>query len=186
MTPSENIKAMSRRHFLTQCAGGIGSLALGSLMGCGTSSSGLGLIDATNPLSVRPPHFPGKAKNVIYMHMAGAPSQLELFDYKPELSKLDNQDCPPSLLEGKRFAFIRGVPKMLGPKTNFLQRGQSGAWVSENLPQFSTIVDEVSFIKAVTTDQFNHAPAQLYVHTGAPRLGRPSLGSWVTILECTR
>jgi hypothetical protein len=180
MTPSENIKAMSRRHFLTQCAGGIGSLALGSLMGCGTSSSGLGLIDATNPLSVRPPHFPGKAKNVIYMHMAGAPSQLELFDYKPELSKLDNQDCPPSLLEGKRFAFIRGVPKMLGPKTNFLQRGQSGAWVSENLPQFSTIVDEVSFIKAVTTDQFNHAPAQLYVHTGAPRLGRPSLGSWVT------
>jgi hypothetical protein len=112
--------------------------------------------------------------------MAGAPSQLELFDYKPVLKKLDGQDCPPSLLEGKRFAFIRGVPKMLGPQANFNQFGESKAWVSENLPHFSTIVDEVSFLKAVTTDQFNHAPAQLLMQTGNPRLGRPSMGAWVT------
>jgi hypothetical protein len=120
------------------------------------------------------------AKSIIYLHMAGAPSQLELFDYKPELMKMDGQDCPPSLLAGKRFAFIRGVPKMLGPQAKFAQYGQSRAWVSENLPHFSTVVDEVSFLKAVTTDQFNHAPAQLMVHTGSPRLGRPSMGSWVT------
>jgi hypothetical protein len=94
--------------------------------------------------------------------------------------KLDGNDCPPSLLEGKRFAFIRGVPKMLGPQAKFAQYGQSGAWVSEHLPHFSKIVDEVTFLKAVTTDQFNHAPAQLLVHTGGPRLGRPSMGSWVT------
>ena len=104
--------------------------------------------------------------------MAGAPSQLELFDYKPALMKLDGQDCPQSLLEGKRFAFIRGVPKMLGPQAKFAQYGESRAWVSEHLPHFSTIVDEVSFLKAVTTDQFNHAPAQLLVHTGGPRLGQ--------------
>ncbi len=112
--------------------------------------------------------------------MAGAPSQLELFDYKPELMKMDGQDCPKSLLEGKRFAFIRGVPKMMGPQAKFAQYGQSGAWVSEHMPHLSTIVDELSFLKAVTTDQFNHAPAQLMVHTGSPRMGRPSLGSWVT------
>jgi hypothetical protein len=124
--------------------------------------------------------FPGKARAVIYLHMAGAPSQLELFDYKPELQKLDGQDCPPSLLEGKRFAFIKGVPKMLGPQATFGQYGQSGTWVSDYLPHFSTIVDEVALIKSVTTDQFNHAPAQLMMHTGAARLGRPSIGSWVT------
>ncbi|RYY19595.1 MAG: DUF1501 domain-containing protein, partial [Chitinophagaceae bacterium] len=113
-------------------------------------------------------------------HMAGAPSQLELFDYKPELEKLDGLDCPPSLLEGKRFAFIRGVPKMLGPQAAFKQRGESGAWVSDNLPHFANVADEVSFIKAMTTDQFNHAPAQLLMHSGGARLGRPSMGSWVS------
>jgi hypothetical protein len=112
--------------------------------------------------------------------MAGAPSQLELFDYKPELQKLDGQDCPPSLLEGKRFAFIKGVPKMMGPQATFSKFGQSGTWVSDYLPHFSTIVDEVALIKSVTTDQFNHAPAQLMMHTGSARLGRPSIGSWVT------
>jgi len=114
------------------------------------------------------------------MHMAGAPSQLELFDYKPDLLKLDGQDCPQSLLEGKKFAFIRGVPKMLGPQAKFKQHGQSGLWLSDNLPHLATAVDEISILKAVTTDQFNHAPAQLMMHTGSARLGRPSIGSWVT------
>ena len=112
--------------------------------------------------------------------MAGAPSQLELFDYKPALAKLDGQDCPASLLEGKKFAFIRGVPKMMGPQATFKQYGESRAWVSEHLPHFSSIVDEVTFLKAVQTDQFNHGPAQLLMHTGSPRLGRPSMGAWVT------
>jgi hypothetical protein len=103
-----------------------------------------------------------------------------LFDYKPELQKLDGQDCPPSLLEGKRFAFIKGVPKMMGPQATFRQYGQSATWVSDYLPHFSSIVDDVALIKSVTTDQFNHAPAQLMMHTGGARLGRPSIGSWVT------
>src|SRR5574339_492036 len=107
-----SIKEITRRHFLSQCAGGSGTLALGSLMGCGTGSGKVGAFNPAKPLQIKPPHFPAKAKNVIYMHMAGAPSQLEFFDYKPELAKLDNRDCPPSVLEGKRFAFIRGVPKM--------------------------------------------------------------------------
>lgn len=171
----------TRRHFLRESAFGLGGLAMGSLFACNTSASkSQPLFNPAEPMAARIPQFPGKAKSVIYLHMAGAPSQLELFDFKPELQKLNGQDCPPSLLEGKRFAFIRGVPKMMGPQVNFQQRGQSGAWVSDNLPHFATVADEVSFLKAVTTDQFNHAPAQLLMHTGTPRLGRPSIGSWVT------
>lgn len=173
----------SRRHFLKESAMGLGALALGSLLqgcGLGTTSKAAPLFDPAHPLAPRVPHFAGRAKSVIYLHMAGAPSQLELFDYKPELQKLDGQDCPPSLLEGKRFAFIRGVPKMLGPQVRFAQHGESRTWLSDNLPHLSTVVDEISFLKAVSTDQFNHAPAQLLVHTGSARLGRPSLGAWVT------
>ncbi len=176
------LQYFSRRHFLKESAMGLGGLALGALLGCHRGPGGGTPIvfDPAHPLEPKLPPFAGKAKSVIYLHMAGAPSQLELFDYKPELMKMDGQDCPPSLLAGKRFAFIRGVPKMLGPQAKFDQYGESRAWVSEHLPHFSKIVDEVSFLKAVTTDQFNHAPAQLLVHTGSPRLGRPSMGSWVT------
>lgn len=173
----------TRRHFLKECAMGFGALALGSLAGsCSNSSSSTSkiLFDAANPLAPKLPQLPPKVKSVIYLHMAGAPSQLELFDYKPELAKLDGQDCPASLLEGKKFAFIRGVPKMLGPQARFQQRGESGLWISNNLPHFASIADEVTILNAVTTDQFNHAPAQLLMHTGTPRLGRPSIGAWVT------
>jgi hypothetical protein len=176
----------TRRHFLKESAMGFGALALGSfLQSCGLGSSAKTAsnafpFDPAHPLAPKLPQFPGRAKSVIYLHMAGAPSQLELFDYKPELQKLNGQDCPQSLLEGKKFAFIRGVPKMLGPQAQFAQHGQSGAWVSEHLPHLASVVDEISFLKACTTDQFNHAPAQLLMQTGSPRLGRPSLGSWVT------
>jgi hypothetical protein len=173
----------TRRHFLKESAMGLGALALGSLVGsCGSGSSSTNQVqfDAAHPLAPKLPQFAGKARSVIYLHMAGAPSQLELFDFKPALTKLDGQDCPQSLLEGKRFAFIRGVPKMMGPQAEFKQHGESGAWISNYLPHLQTVADEVSFLKAVTTDQFNHAPAQLLMHTGAPRLGRPSMGSWVT------
>ncbi|EFK56629.1 DUF1501 domain-containing protein [Sphingobacterium spiritivorum] len=177
------LQAVTRRHFLKDCVAGIGSIALGSLLAsCGGSAQGDAPLNlnALNPMIPRAPHFPAKAKSVIYLHMAGAPSQLELFDYKPELHKLHNKPCPDSLLKGKKFAFIRGTPNMLGPQATFAQYGESGAWISDHLPHFSKVADEVSFLKAVHTDQFNHGPAQLFMHTGSARLGRPSIGSWVT------
>lgn len=165
----------TRRHFLQKCISGIGALALGSFLDQ-SLLHGQPMISASNTA----PHFAPKAKHIIFLHMAGAPSQLELFDYKPLLQRLDGQDCPPSLMEGKRFAFIRGVPKMLGPQSTFRQHGASGAWVSDYLPGFSKVTDEVCFIKSMYTNEFNHAPAQFYMHTGSPRTGRPSMGSWVT------
>jgi hypothetical protein len=183
----QKLQTQTRRHFLMDCVSKVGGLALAPLLfGCeigknGQAKDGLNLSERDlNPLAPLPPPFAGKAKSIIYLHMAGAPSQLELFDFKPELAKLHDQDCPESLLEGRKFAFIRGVPKMLGPQAKFNQHGQSGAWVSDYLPHFSKVVDEVAFLKAMHTDQFNHGPAQLFMQTGSPRLGRPSLGSWVT------
>jgi hypothetical protein len=173
----ESARLETRRHFLKQCGSGLGALALGSLLGsCGTRETAT----VANPMAPKQPHFAPKVKSVIYLHMAGSPSQLELFDYKPQLQKWHGQDCPQSFLEGKTFAFIRGVPKMLGPQAQFAQHGQSGAWVSEHVPHFQSVVDEVTFLKAMYTDQFNHAPAQLLMHTGTPRLGRPGMGTWVT------
>lgn len=184
------VEANTRRHFIKQCATGIGGMAMGSfLWSCGlgqkelsgTKKSGFSLTERDlNPLATLPPPFAPKVKSVIYLHMAGSPSQLEMFDYKPELAKLHNQDCPQSLLQGKKFAFIRGTPKLLGPQAKFEQIGESGNWVSDNLPHFKAVADEVAFLKAVHTDQFNHGPAQLFMHTGSARLGRPSIGSWVT------
>ena len=174
---------ITRRHFLYECGFAFGGLAMGALgfAGCSPKRPAKNdLFSASHPLIPKAPHFPGKAKSVIYLHMAGAPSQLDLFDYKPELKKMNGQLCPPSFLEGKKFAFIRGVPKMLGPQAEFKQRGQSGAWVSDNLPHLGSVADEITFLKAMQTDQFNHAPAQLLLHTGTARLGRPSMGSWVT------
>ncbi|HEX6961480.1 MAG TPA: DUF1501 domain-containing protein, partial [Lacipirellula sp.] len=108
------------------------------------------------------------------------PSQLDLFQYKPDLAKLDGKDCPASLLEGKRFAFIRGVPKLLGPQAKFAQHGESGAWLSNRLPHFARVVDKVCFIHSMQTDQFNHGPAQLLAHTGNQNLGYASMGAWAT------
>ncbi|MCB0686640.1 MAG: DUF1501 domain-containing protein [Saprospiraceae bacterium] len=163
----------TRRHFLRKCMSGMGALTLGTMVN-------QPLFASENPLDLPNPHFSPKAKHVIYLHMAGAPSQLELFDYKPLLEKLNGQDCPASLLEGKRFAFIRGVPKMLGPQSTFKQHGASGAWISDYLPHFSGVADDVCFIKSMYTNEFNHAPAQFYLQTGSPRTGRPCMGSWVT------
>ncbi|MDZ4699411.1 MAG: DUF1501 domain-containing protein [Rhodothermales bacterium] len=165
----------TRRHFLRTCSSGLGAAALTSLLGaCGGART-----PAKEVLHAASRVAP-KARSVIFLHMEGGPSQLELFDYKPALARLDGQECPPSLIEGKRFAFIEGVPKMLGPHTTFRRHGRSGAYVSDVLPHFATIVDEVAFLKAVHTDQFNHAPAQLLFYTGHARTGRPSMGSWVT------
>ncbi|MBC7569513.1 MAG: DUF1501 domain-containing protein [Spirosoma sp.] len=175
----------TRRHFLHTCTTGLGAMALSStLSGCGlfdkTGQPPVGSSLTDKPTAPQSAQFRPKAKQIIYIHMAGSPSQLELFDYKPELVKYNGKDCPQELLEGKKFAFIRGVPKMLGPQGKFAQYGQSGAWVSDYLPHLQGVVDDVSFLKAMHTDQFNHAPAQLLMHTGGARLGRPSMGSWVT------
>ena len=168
---------LNRRQFFRSAAFGIGGLALGSMMGC-KPKTGASIEEAI--LNSIGRHFAPKAKRVIFLHMAGAPSQLELFDYKPELAKLDGQACPPSFLEGKRFAFIRGVPDMLGPQFSFQRYGETGSYVSEMLPHFTKVVDEVAFLKAVKTEEFNHGPAQLFMHTGNNQPGRPSFGSWVT------
>ena len=176
-----NLQQTTRRHFLRESATGLGAIWLAMQNGqVSADELTTPLHSADNPLSPLAPPFPAKAKRVIYLHMIGAPSQLELFDFKPELQRLDGQECPSEFLEGKRFAFIQGTPRMLGPQYPFKQHGKSGAWVSDRLPLFSQHVDDVCFIKTMQTDQFNHGPAQLMVHTGQAGMGSPSIGSWVT------
>ena len=175
----EHLRYITRRHFLKNCTTGLGAAALSSMIGCNAAVQSMADTTRATPLGVLPSHFPAKAKHVIFLHMAGAPSQLELFDYKPDLAKLHGQLCPDSLLEGKRFAFIKGVPKMLGPQATFKQHGDSGAWISNRLPYLAQEADKLTFLKALHTDEFNHAPAQLLLHSGSPRLGRPSMGSWI-------
>ena len=178
-----NARFNTRRHFLKECTLGLGGIALGSFLNSCSSknvSFNYNADRSLNPLAPIAPPFSPKVKSVIYLHMVGAPSQLELFDYKPELQKLHNKPCPESLIAGKQFAFIEGTPNMLGPQATFTKQGESGNWISNHIPHFKNIIDEVTFLKAVHTDQFNHGPAQLLMHTGSPRLGRPSIGSWVT------
>lgn len=130
-------------------------------------------------VSRRQPHFLPRAKHLIHLHMVGAPSQLDLFDPKPELIQRDGQPCPQSFLDGKRFAFLRGHPKLAGSRFQFRSCGQSGAQISELLPQLAGVADELTLIRSLHTEEFNHAPAQLFLHTGFGQLGRPSLGAWL-------
>jgi hypothetical protein len=171
----------TRRHFLRDCASGLGALWLASTAqrawGASTSPEDR---DPARPLHPRPAPSKARARRVIYLHMAGSPSQLELFDYKPTLAQMDGRDCPASLLAGRQFAFIQGVPKMLGPQFPFRQHGRSGQWVSDRLPLFASVVDDVCFIKSMVTDQFNHGPAQLLLHTGTQNPGAASAGAWAT------
>lgn len=185
----DQLEHETRRHFLSQCTTGLGGLWLASQLQGSGSPRMAAASEATsftpqhstqNPLSAIAPPLPATAKRVIYLHMIGAPSQLELFDFKPDLQKLNGKPCPQSFLEGKRFAFIQGTPTMLGPQYDFKQHGESGAWVSDRLPMLAKHADDLCFIKSMQTDQFNHGPAQLMVHTGQARMGYPSIGSWVT------
>jgi hypothetical protein len=152
----------------------LGSLALGWLLG--EEAAGEAAVDAT---AARQPHFKPRAKNVIFLHMVGAPSQLDLFDYKPTLQQFDGQLCPQHLLEGKRFAFLRGHPKLLGTNFKFSRHGASGTEISELLPHLASVADDMAVVKTLHTEQINHGPAQLMFHTGFGRFGRPSVGSWV-------
>lgn len=168
----DHLLHQSRRQFLSKCVAGVGSAWLSSMAG---KAFGAGSeLDSTIS------HITPKAKRVIFLHMAGAPSQLELFDYKPELAKYDGKSTPEEYLAGQRFAFIQGVPKLMNSIYPFHQAGESGQWISDRLPWFEKVIDEVCFIKSMHTNQFNHAPAQLLLHTGNANLGNPSIGSWVT------
>jgi hypothetical protein len=175
------LQLATRRHFFSQCGVGLGKLALLSLL---NDRSIFAETAAANPMQARPGHFPAKARSVIYLFMAGGPSQLELFDFKPSLQKYNNQAVPDSLIEGKRFAFMdsftKDKPKLLGTSRAFKQHGLGGAWVSDLLPHIAGISDEVSFLKGVSAENFNHGPAKCFVNTGSTRFGRPSMGSWIT------
>lgn len=177
----DHLQLVTRRHFLRDCSTGLGAMFLASQLGqVGSASAKAITRDSAAPLAPAAPHHQPKAKRVIFLHMAGAPSQLELFDYKPELERLNGKPCPQEFLEGKRFAFIQGTPNMMGPLYPFHRAGQSGQWISDRLPHFERNIDDVCFIKSMQTDQFNHAPAQLMFHTGNQNLGYPSMGSWLT------
>jgi hypothetical protein len=179
MTPQfDYLHGITRRHFLRHCHVGLGGIALATLLG---ERAGGGPSAPPNPLAIRPPVLPAKAKHVIFLHMAGGPSHLELFDYKPELVKRNGQACPDEFLKGQRFAFIKGVPKLLGTMYSFAQYGQNGAWFSSLLPHLSRVADDLTIVRSMTTEQFNHAPAQLLMHTGSQISGSgASLGSWAT------
>ncbi len=167
---------LTRRHFLRDCQVGLGGIALSS-MGAGPLT---GAELPESPLATRKPHFTPKAKRVVYIHCAGSPPHLDLLDYKPELVKRSGQDCPDEFVKGKEFAFTKGMPKLMGTPRKFSQHGQGGTWMSDAIPHFHGIADEMCVIRSMHTDQFNHAPAQLFLLTGSPRQGRPSMGSWVT------
>jgi Protein of unknown function (DUF1501) len=168
--------SLTRRALLQHSGLGLGSLALSCLL----SDEARGGPSSAEPLALRPTHHPATAKSVICLHMVGAPSQLDLFDYKPTLQKFDGQPCPQELIEGKRFAFLRGHPSLLGTKFQFARHGQSGLELSELLPHLATVADDIAVVKTLHTEQINHGPAQIMFHTGFGRFGRPTLGSWVS------
>jgi hypothetical protein len=165
---------ITRRWFFKECSLGLGAVALSSLLG---ETAGA---ETTNPLSPKLANLAPKAKRVIYLFMAGAPSHLELFDNKPELAKWNGKLPPAELLKGYRAAFINPNSALLGPKFKFSRHGQSGAELSELLPRLGEVVDDIAIVKSMHTDAFNHAPAQILMNTGSTQFGRPSFGAWAT------
>ncbi len=168
--PMNTLQYQTRRHFFSRCGVGLGSMALSSLMA------------REDALAPKKTHFPAKAKNVIFLFMAGGPSQLEMFEHKPLLTQLNGKPIPDSYVKGKRFAFMDSSHRsdLLGPRIGFKQHGQCGAWVSDYLPYTAKIVDDISIVTTCKTELFNHAPAKLYMNTGSGLFGRPSMGAWVT------
>ena len=172
-------EGMTRRHFFGRSGLGLGAVALASLLNPGRVGAAP---DA--PLAMRPPTHRRRAKNIIQLFMAGGPSQLDLFDYKPRLTQFNGQPIPDSYLAGKRFAFMDSSFKnrstLLGTRREFRQHGGSGMWISDLMPHTASIVDEVTFVRSCATEVFNHAPAKLFLNTGSSQFGRPSVGAWVT------
>ena len=171
------LRAITRRHFFKQSGFGIGGVALSALL-----DERLFAQQADGPLAPRAPHFAPKAKHIIYLFMAGAPTQLDLFDNKPALQKYDGQEIPAEFIpKGERFAFIKGTPRLLGSPFTFKKHGQSGAELSELLPHLASIADDIAIVRSMHTTQFNHAPGQIFMNTGSQVFGRPSIGSWLTL-----
>lgn len=181
-----HLRKITRRHLFQQVGTGIGALALTTLLQQSGFADDIVRIAgaADNPLASKQPHFPARAKNVIYIHLVGAPSHLDLFDYKPELQKRNGELCPDEFFEGKQLAFIRKQPSLLGTPNDkqfrFTKCGNSGIEISNLLPHLQQVVDEITFNRSMHTDQFNHAPAQMLMLTGFQRFGRPSIGSWAS------
>jgi hypothetical protein len=176
----EWLLARTRRHFFRECALGVGSLALTSLTHPHLFGKTPTLASQDDPTAPKKPHFAAKAEHIIYLHMAGAPSTLDLFDPKPKLQEMNGKVCPEEYVRGQQFAFLRGKPILLASPHQFAPRGKCGQMISDVLPHLHTVADEICVIRSMHTDQFNHAPAQLFVHTGSPRLGRPSMGAWLS------
>jgi Protein of unknown function (DUF1501) len=176
-TMGTELATQTRRYFFRDCSIGLGGMALGSML---TEHFSLSAEPNNNPLAAKSPHFAPRAKSVIFMFMAGGPSQLELFDPKPKLKSLDGQVIPQSFVKNQRFAFIKQDAKLLGTRRKFEQHGDSGTHVSECLPYTAGIVDDITIIRSMATDVFNHGPAKFFMNTGHNRVGRPSMGAWLT------
>jgi hypothetical protein len=167
------LRDQTRRHFFENCAMGAGAIGLASLMQSEQrAQAGTGKLNGT--------HHPPKAKNVIYMFMAGGPSQLEMFDFKPKLQELEGKVIPESYVEGKQFAFLKKDAKLLGTRRKFKKHGESGMELSEVVPHLAEVADDITILKSMKTDVFNHGPAKLFMNTGTQQFGRPSMGAWVT------
>jgi hypothetical protein len=177
LVSDELLRSSTRRHFFRQTGFGVGTAALAGLLNETLFASEN---NAANSVGPKAPMFPAKAKSVIYLFMAGAPSQVDLLDPKPTLQKFDGQNVPAELMKGERFAFIKGTPKLLGSPYEFKRCGKSGAGISELLPHLQEQADNITIIRSLHTTQFNHAPAQIYMNTGFQIIGRPSMGSWMT------
>ena len=182
LSKERTLQEVTRRHFFANSGFGIGSLGLASILGqdllAGEGNDLQSL--AENPLKEKSGHFPGKAKRVIYLFMAGGPSQLELFDNKPKLQEMDGQVIPESYVANKRFAFLKKDAKLLGTRRKFKNWGECGSEISELLPELGSCADDVAIIRTMKTDVFNHGPAKLFMNTGFQRFGRPAMGAWVT------
>jgi hypothetical protein len=184
------LRGITRRHFFEECGVGVGKIALASaLLGgvknvFGSATTRPAVVPTTgapiNPMAVKPPHFPAKAKRVIYLFQVGAPSQLDLFDPKPTLAKYDGQPIPSDFVKDQRYAFIEKNAALMAGRYKFNKCGKSGIELSEMLPELAKVADDICLIRSMHTDQFNHAPGQIFVQTGSAQLGRPCMGSWVS------
>jgi hypothetical protein len=172
----ESLQYKTRRHFFKQCSMGLGGVALADML----STEAMALEAPGNPLLPKLPPFAAKAKRVIYLHLTGSPPHLDMWDHKPELVKRDGQECPDEYIKGKKFAFTSGTPKLMGSPRTFKQYGKNGLWMSDAIPHLHGVADDLCIINSMTTDHFNHAPAELFVHTGFQQPGRPTFGAWTT------
>jgi hypothetical protein len=172
----EHLQHQTRRHFLSSA----GQFSLGAIAMQALGENAAAAAPVANPFAAKPAPAPAKVKRVIYLHMSGGPPHLDIFDYKPELVKRNGQNAPDAFVKGKTFAFTSGVPKLMGTPRTFTQHGEGGIWMSDAVPNFQSVANEMCVIKSMFTEQFNHAPAELLLFTGSPRQGRPSMGSWVT------